>query len=93
MFLVLFPLSNSFRTKVFKRGDMQTWFEYEFLCKKGLLQLGLLPALKERKSHLFFLFMYLYPLLNMVGYVWVLSVLILAPFFGYPWANSLMFST
>jgi len=31
--------------------------------------------------------------LNMVGYVWMLGVLILAPFFGYPWNNSLMFST
>jgi hypothetical protein len=51
-----------------------------FLCKRGLLQLRLLLALEEMKSHLFFHSMYLYPLLNMVGYVWVLGVLIFAHF-------------
>jgi hypothetical protein len=63
------------------------------LQEGGLLQLGLLLALGERKIHLFFLFMPVYLLLNMVGYVWMLGVLILALFFGYPWNNSLMFST
>jgi hypothetical protein len=63
------------------------------LQEGGLLQLGLLLALEERKSHLFFLSMDLYLFLNMVGYVWMLGVLILAPLFGYPWNNSLMFST
>jgi hypothetical protein len=63
------------------------------LQEGGLLQLGLLLALGERNVALFFLSMHVYLLLNMVGYVWMLGVLILAPLFGYPWNNSLMFST
>jgi hypothetical protein len=49
------------------------------LQEGGLLQQGLLPVLGERKSHLFFLSMHLYPFLNVVSCVWMMDVLILAP--------------
>jgi len=44
-----------------------------FFTRGGLLQLGLLPALRERKNHLFFLSMYLYLFLNVVSCVLMLS--------------------
>ena len=49
------------------------------LQEGGLLQQGLLPVSGERKSHLFFLSMHLYPFLNVVSCVWMMDVLILAP--------------
>lgn len=63
------------------RGWHARWFEWGFFVRGGgLLQLGLLSALGERKSHLFFLSLHLYSLLNVMGCVQVLVVLILAPF-------------
>jgi len=67
---VLFPFSNSLLTQAFKEVTCKGGLD-GFLCKRRLLQLGVLLVLGERKSHLFFLFLHLYPLLNVISCVWV----------------------
>jgi hypothetical protein len=61
---------------------MQGQLGWEFLCKRGTAAAKITTSFGGEKKIIFFLSMHLYPFLNVVGCVWMLDVLILAPFFG-----------
>ena len=89
MFLVLFPLFNSLLTQVFKGVTCKGGLDRDFFARGGFVARFAASFGGEENPSLF-LSMYLYPLLNVVGCVWVF--LSLLPLY-YPWVGSLMFST